>query len=104
MPERYHVRVTPRASNDIVGICSYIAQDSPSNAASIAQEFIDAIDSLELLPRRYRIHEHRKDPTKTVHAMPVPPFIVYYRVVETSHVVEVVAVMHGKRRQPQRFE
>jgi plasmid stabilization system protein ParE len=64
---------------------------------------LDGIDSLEILPSRYRIHEHRKEQAKTVHAMPVPPFIVYYRVVEARHMVEVVAVLHGSRRQPRRI-
>ena len=100
MPEHYRISLTHRASDDLVNICAYIAQDSPTNAALVAQEIVNAFDSLELLPRRYRIHERRSDPAKTVHAMPVPPFIVYYRVVERRKVVEVAAVRHGHQRQP----
>ncbi len=55
MPDRYRVRITPRASNDMVGICSYVQQDSPQNAAWVAQELLLAIDSLDLLPRRYGV-------------------------------------------------
>src|SRR5437868_404079 len=98
MPQRYGVRVLPRASNDIVEICTYIEQDSPRNAALVAQDLLDAIDSLEVFPNRYKVHENRKDPAKTVHAMPVPPFIVYYRVVERNEAVEVLTVRHGSRR------
>src|SRR5690348_11782837 len=100
MPERYRVRITPRSSKDIVGICEYIERNSPQNAAAVARQLIDAIDSLELLPGRFRVHEHRRDPSKAVHAMPVPPFIVYYRVVDRHRLVEVVAVLHGSRKQP----
>src|SRR5436305_5398970 len=103
MPDRYRVRIMPRAANEIASICAYIEKSSPQNAAGVAQELLDAIDSLDILPARHRIHEHRKDPSKTVHAMPVPPFIIYYRVVERHEVVEVVAVLHGSRRQPRRF-
>lgn len=103
MVDHYDVRIVPRASNDLVAICAYIEQDSPKNAASVAQELLDAIDSLDILPHRYKVHEHRKDPSKTVRSMPVPPFIVYYRVVDNHRVVEVVAVLHGSRRQPRRF-
>jgi plasmid stabilization system protein ParE len=103
MPNRYRIRTMPRASNDIVGICSYIEKDSPQNAASVAQALLDAIDSLEILPHRYKVHEHRKDPAKTVHSMPVPPFIVYYRVVDNLAIVEVLAVRDGRRRQPRRI-
>ncbi len=103
MPDRYRVRITRRASDDLIGICTYIERDSPQNAASVAQELLDAIDSLSLFPYRYRVHENRKDPAKTVHAMPVPPFMVYYRVVVPHDLVEVIAVRHGRRRQPRRF-
>ncbi|HEY7119200.1 MAG TPA: type II toxin-antitoxin system RelE/ParE family toxin [Tepidisphaeraceae bacterium] len=103
MVDRYRIRMMPRASNDIVGICTYIEQRSPQNAAIVAKRLLDAIDSLEILPHRYKIHEHRKDTAKTVHAMPVPPFIVYYRVVTKNRSVEIIAVLHGSRRQPRRF-
>ena len=104
MPARYRIRAMPRASNDIVGICSYIEKDSPQNAAKVAQILLDAIDSLEIFPHRYTVHEHRKDASKTVYAMPVPPFIVYYRVVERLSLVEVLTVLHGHRKQPRRFK
>lgn len=103
MPEHYEIRFTPRAADDIISICCYIEQDSPQSAAIVARSLVEAIDSLDFLPHRYRIHEHRKDPAKTVHAMPVPPFIVYYRVQDSRLTVEIVAVRHGSRRQPQRF-
>lgn len=86
-----------------MAICTYIEQGSPQNAAGVAKRLLDAIDSLDLLPRRYKVHEHRRDPAKTVHAMPVPPYIIYYRVVDRNQVVEVVSVLDGRRRQPHRF-
>jgi addiction module RelE/StbE family toxin len=104
MPEHYRIIITPRASTDIRSIFAYIEQDSPQNAVAIAQALLDAVDSPGLLPHRYRVHEHRTDSAKTVHAMPVPPFIVYYRVQDGRRTVEVVAVRHGKQRQPRRFE
>ena len=103
MPDRYHVKVMPRASGDIVSICAYIEQDSPQNAALVAQEILDSIDSLSLFPQRYKVHEHRKDPSKTVRSMPVPPFVVYYRIIERLAAVEVLTVRHGSRRRPGRL-
>jgi plasmid stabilization system protein ParE len=104
MPDRYRIRTMPRASNDIVAICSYIESVSPDNARRVAQRLINAIDSLEILPHRYKVHEHRKDPAKTVHSMPVPPFIVYYRVVDRLRAVEVLTILHGHQQQPKRFK
>jgi plasmid stabilization system protein ParE len=36
--------------------------------------------------------------------MPVPPFVIYYRVLEAERIVEVLTVRHGARRQPRRFK
>ena len=103
MPDRYGIRITPRASRDLLEICTYIEKDSPRNASAVAQKLLHAIDSLDILPRRYKVHEHRKNPELTVHSMPVPPFIVYYRVVDRIRYVEVLTVLRGSRKQPRRF-
>lgn len=100
MPDHYRIRIMPRASNDLVSICSFIEQHSLQNAASVASELVAAIDSLEILPHRYKIHEHREDPAKSIRSMPVPPFIVYYRIVDRLLVVEVLTVRHGERLPP----
>jgi plasmid stabilization system protein ParE len=100
MPDRYLVRVMPRASGDILSVCAYIEQESPKNASIVAQKLLDSIDSLAIFPHRYKVHEHRKDPARTVRSMPVPPFVVYYRVVERLNAVEILAVLHGSQRRP----
>jgi toxin ParE1/3/4 len=104
MPKLYRVVIQPRASNDLIDICAYIEQDSPQNAAGVARKLFEAIDSLEFMPHRYKVHCSSRDPNRVVHAMSVPPFIVYYRVVERKEAVEVIAVWHGARRQPKRFK
>lgn len=106
MPDRFLVRISPRAADDLVWICTAIESQSPQNAAIVAVRLIDAIDSLAIFPHRYRVHAYRSDRTRTVHAMPVPPFIVYYRIRQadsTGGQVEILTVLHGHRRQPRRF-
>ena len=103
MPLAYHILIPPKASRNLVGICSFIERQSPQNAASVAQRLLDVIDSLASLPRRYEVHEHRRDPALTVYSMAVPPFIVYYRVDDTRQTVRILAIRHGARRQPKRF-
>ena len=95
MPESYRVIVTPKAFDDLNRIVDYIQQHSPQNAARTIDRLYNAAKSLDIFPRRYKIHLHRKDPGKTVHSMPVPPFIIYYRVDERTHTVRVLAVSHG---------
>jgi toxin ParE1/3/4 len=103
MPRHYHVIIQPRASRDIIGICTYIEQHSPQNAASVAQRLLNAIDSLEFLPHRYKVHGSRRSPGQSVRSMPVSSFIIYYRVLETRETVEILAVLHGARKQPRHF-
>jgi plasmid stabilization system protein ParE len=104
VPDQYRVIILPAAADDIVSICSFIERDSSQNAAAVAQQILDAIDGLEILPHRFRVHESRADPAKAVRSMPVPPFIVYYRVDDGRNVVRILSVRHGSRRQPRRFK
>lgn len=100
---RYRAVIVPQAISEIEDICSYIERESPQNAGMVAEKLIAAIDSLKVLPRRFRVHQHRLDKTKSVHAMPVWPFIIYYRVDDATRVVRILTVRHGARRQPKRF-
>ena len=100
MAERYRVIIEPRASEDLISIFTFIQKDSPQNAASVAQMLFDAIDSLEIFPRRYKVHRWRRNPRRVVRSMPVAPFVIYYRVLERKHVVQVLTVRHGARERP----
>lgn len=104
MPAHYHVIIPPKTAADLADICAFIERQSPQNAASVALDIVTAIDALERFPHRYRVHEHRKNPVLTVRSMPVPPFIVYYRVDDARLAVRVLSVRHGARRQPKRFK
>jgi plasmid stabilization system protein ParE len=103
MPDSFRILIMPQAAEDLADICGYIAQDSPGAAASVAKALLDAIDSLETMPRRNRVHRSHRDPARVVHSMPVPPFIIYYRVLEKRRGVEILTLRHGKRRQPRSF-
>ena len=70
MLERYRIKIMPRAASELVDICSFIERESPQNSVSVARELVTAIDSLEILPHRYKVHEYRKDPTRSVRSIP----------------------------------
>jgi plasmid stabilization system protein ParE len=104
MPDQYRIIFLPRSAAELIRICSYIERGSEQGARSVATRIIDAIDALAFFPHRYEVHEHRKDSAKTVRSMPVPPFIVYYRVDDSRLAVRILSVRHGARRQPKRFK
>jgi plasmid stabilization system protein ParE len=101
--ERYRIVILPEASSDLSAIFNYIEKDSSQTAASVATSIIGAIDSLEKLPHRFKIHRADKNPDRVVHAMSVRPFIIYYRVLTRDQVVEILTIRRGTRRQPRSF-
>jgi toxin ParE1/3/4 len=104
MPQTYRVIVLPEAFDDLDRIVEHIAKDSPQNAATTLDRLWEACQSLDLLPHRHRVHQHRQEAARSVHAMPQAPFIIYYRIDDDQHTVRVLTIRHGARRQPRRFK
>jgi addiction module RelE/StbE family toxin len=103
MPAAFRVIVLSEAVADIDHITEYIRQDSPQNAFTVFNRLWEAGQSLSTFPNRFSIYEDQQDRTKAVRAMPVPPFIIYYRVDESSRTVRILAVRDARRRQPTGF-
>ena len=104
MPDHYRVTITPRACSDLEDIHQYIVKDSPQNASTMVEQLIGAIDGLEILPHRNVVYAGEPRPSEAVRRMPVPPFLIYYRVNDMNLTVDVITIRHGKRRQPRRLE
>jgi len=102
-PGAYRVIVSPRAFDDLDRIIDYIKADSPSNAAKVVDRLWESMQRLRDMPHRYRVVQGLSRPRRAVRKMPVPPFLVYYRIDDTMQVVRVLTVRHGRRRQPRRF-
>ncbi|NLE61080.1 MAG: type II toxin-antitoxin system RelE/ParE family toxin, partial [Planctomycetes bacterium] len=89
---------------DLEAIARYINEQSPQNAAGVAETILEAIDSLAFMPARFRRVGRSRERGSPVHAMVVRPFVVYFRIEDKPAVVSVFTIRHGKRRQPRRFE
>lgn len=100
MIKTYRVRNTPRATADLVGIFEYISRHSPQNAARMVKKLVDAIDGLTILPHRYDVPRTGFVRGKSVRSMPVRPYLVRYRIDESTQTVYVLRVRHGARRRP----
>lgn len=100
--ETDQVMVSPRAFADFDQILDYIGQSSPGNARRVIDRLWESMHRLKDLPHRYRVVYGRAR-NGAVRRMPVPPFLVYYRVDEPTRVVRVLTVTHGARRQPRSF-
>ena len=100
----YRVIVSPGAFSDLDKILDYVKGQSPANAAKLIDTLWDAMMRLKDLPHRYRVIQGTRSPDRRVRRMPVPPYLVYYRVAELERVVRILTVRHGSQRQPKRFK
>lgn len=103
--ETYRVIIMPRVASDLAEIHKYIAKDSEQNAAATIGRIVAAIDSLAQTPHRTIVEESRKKTLRyPARSLPVPPYIIYFRVLEDKKAVRVTHVRHGARRPPRGFD
>ena len=100
MPDTYHIRITPRASTDLEAIFDYIEHNSPQNAAKMIETLMKSIDALRIFPHRYNVPRTGYVRGRQIRSMPVPPFLVRYRIDERRKAVHILRVRHGARRRP----
>jgi plasmid stabilization system protein ParE len=102
-PPRFRIIIQPKALVDLERIHGHISGDSAINASSVVGQLVNAVESLATLPNRFKVHERRVNPSKSVHSMPVARYLIYYRVDDVHLTVIILAIRHGARRQPKRF-
>lgn len=98
MQPTHRVLIAPRALADLEEVFEYIRQDSPQNAARFIGRLIDAIDGLNILPYRFNVPRNGLVRGRQVRSMPVPPYLVRYRIDDAKKLVYVLRVRHGARR------
>ncbi len=86
------LRISPRASSDLIEIWSYIADDSVANADAFIDKLYQAIQVLARQPGSGR---HREELAPGIQSFPFGRYIIFYRVVAGA--VEIVRVLHGAR-------
>jgi toxin ParE1/3/4 len=85
-------RISPRASEDLTEIWSYIADDSLANADS----FIDKLyETMQVLSRQPGSGRHREEIAPGIQSFPFGRYIIFYRAVTSG--IEIVRVLHGAR-------
>lgn len=102
MAPSYRVILNERILRELREIASFISRQSPQNAVSVSERIVDTIDSLAVMPQRFkRVGKSRKSGSP-VHAVVVRPFIISYRI--DAEAVHVLSIRRGARRQPKHFE
>lgn len=104
MPPSFHIILSPEAAADLQSLHEYISKDSPQNAANVVGRILDAIATLETFPHRNIVESKSRKIKDPVRSLPVKPYIVYFRVLESQQAVRILTVRHAARRPPQRFD
>ena len=92
----YRILFTQRALSDLAEIIGYIAEDDGEAASRFGSALLDHVDLLSRFPHMGGIIRKRSRVRKLEHS----PILVYYRIREDNHVVEVLHFRHGSRKPP----
>jgi toxin ParE1/3/4 len=90
------LRWTPTALRDLESLYGYISEDNATAAGATVESILAGI---AVLPRHPEMG--RAGRVAGTRELVVAPFVVAYRARRTS--IEVVAIIHGARRWPERF-
>jgi plasmid stabilization system protein ParE len=89
----WRITLSEQAEADLQAIVEFIARQNPGVAERIGTELVDLIFSLDELPRRGVAVKARPGLRKLSHRH----CLIYYRLSESIHLVEVVRLWDGRR-------
>jgi toxin ParE1/3/4 len=86
------LRISPRATADLLEIWSYIADDSVANADA----FVDKLyETIQTLGRQPGLGRRREELAPGIQSFPHDRYILFYRAVPGA--IEIVRVLHSAR-------
>ena len=98
MTPRYRIEYSPRAYAEIAAIYAYIAQDSVDHAEGMVDRIVAAIDLLGTASHRQRVYDPKGRLGGEVFSLPVPPYMVFFRISEQIAMVRIARIRHGAQR------
>ena len=96
----YRLLYSQRSLNDLEEILGYIAEDDAEAASRFGTSLLDHVDLLSRFPRLGGVIRKRSRVRKLLHS----PLLVYYRLDEDKHLIEILHIRHGARKQPSNAE
>lgn len=95
----YCIAWRPMAREDLRGIMRYIGKDSPTRAKRFGQDLRTRVLSLAQHPELG--HQGRPGLPAFLRELVVHPnYIVFYRVLDEAHTVEILRVKHAAQQTP----
>lgn len=101
MPEKYTVKLTRQAEEQLREIVDYIrfTLQAPSTASKVLDTLAEEIYSLDQFPYRAPLTEEEPWHSQGVHRISVKNFLIYFWVDEAQKNVQVTGIIYGRRDQ-----
>jgi plasmid stabilization system protein ParE len=93
----YRLFFTQRALADLSRIVGQIAEDDDDAASRFGNALLNHVDLLRCFPRMgIAVRKRSRVRKLLVHS----PILVYYQIHEERHLIEILDLRHGSRKQP----
>ena len=95
----WDVNYTNDAQQDLQDIYDYISLIllEPGIAAKQTDRIMDAADSLNHMPFRYRLYEYDPWRSKGLRILPVDNYLIFYLPDKSKNTVTIIRIMYGSR-------
>uniref|UniRef100_S0DG03 Putative plasmid stabilisation protein n=1 Tax=termite gut metagenome TaxID=433724 RepID=S0DG03_9ZZZZ len=95
----WNVNYTDDALQDLQDIYDYIALTllEPAVAEKQSDRIMDAVDSLDDIPHRYRLYDKEPWHSKGLRILPVDHYLIFYLPDEAKNTVSIIRIMYGGR-------
>ena len=101
MPEKYMVKITTQAQEQLKEMISYI--NYTLQARGTAMKMLDTLEkeiaSLAQFPNRVPLTEVEPWHSQGIHKLPVKNYLIYFWVDEEAKKVQVIGIIYGRRDQ-----
>ncbi len=92
----FRVTFSEKSLRDLREILAYIAEDNPQAAEDFGRQLVNLATNLRRFPIRYPRDKRRANLRKTS----LGSYLVYYEVLESERVVNILHFWHGARQPP----
>jgi plasmid stabilization system protein ParE len=97
--DTYRINITDTAKQDILSISAYISNElqEPAIAVKAVNAILDAIYTLEEMPNRIGPAKDERLAEMGIRPLYVKNYTVFFRIVESAQVVDIVRVLYSRR-------
>jgi len=95
----WEIFYTTDAEQDLQGIHDYISGVllEPVTAQNQSNRIMDAVESLDHMPLRYRLYDNEPWHSRGLRILPVDNYLVFYLPIESQKTVAIIRIMYGGR-------